>query len=154
MFKAMSFWDSFQPPEDISTNGHLITWLFNYTTYVNLFWFALVCIGLFGFSLIYSAKRHKKPFYTHGTERKHYFITAFIGLAVFLSVDMVIRSPTLSRVSSRKVAMIRSLLPPLPLAKMLSHVWPVSLTPNLSLMSFRSLMAAPNSSAQSMQATQ
>ena len=53
MFKAMSFWDSFQPPEDISTNGHLITWLFNYTTYVNLFWFALVCIGLFGFSLIF-----------------------------------------------------------------------------------------------------
>lgn len=94
MFKAMSFWDSFQPPEDISTNGHLITWLFNYTTYVNLFWFALVCIGLFGFSLVYSAKRHKKPFYTHGTEKKHYFITAFIGLAVFLSVDMVITKVT------------------------------------------------------------
>jgi cytochrome c oxidase subunit II len=86
----MSLWDRMAPPEDISTNGHLITWLFNYTTYVNLLWFALLCTGLFGFSWIYSAKRHKKAVYTHGTERKHYFITAGIGVLVFLSVDMVI----------------------------------------------------------------
>lgn len=87
---AMSVWDRIQPPEDISSNGHLITWLFSYTTYVNLFWFALVCAGIFGFSYLYSQKRHKKALYTHGNEKKHLLITAFIGLAVFLSVDMVI----------------------------------------------------------------
>lgn len=88
--EQMGFWERMQPPVDISTSGHLIHWLFNYTTYVNLFWFALVCIGLVGFSFLYSAKRHKKAFYTHGNEKKHLMITAMIGLGVFLSVDLVI----------------------------------------------------------------
>lgn len=92
----MSFWERITPPEDISSSGHLIHWLFNYTTYVNLFWFALVCIGLFGFSFVYSQKRHKKSLYTHGNEMKHLLITAAIGAGVFLSVDLVI-----TRVSTR-----------------------------------------------------
>lgn len=96
--KTYSLWERMLPPEDISSTGHLITWLFNYTTYVNLFWFALVCIGLFGFSFFYSQKRHKKATYTHGNERKHLLLTAFIGLGVFLSVDMVI-----TKVSSRDI---------------------------------------------------
>jgi cytochrome c oxidase subunit II len=98
VLQAMSFWERIQPPEDISSSGHLITWLFNYTTYVNIFWFALVCIGLFGFSFMYSQKRHKKPFYVHGNEKKHLMITAFIALGVFLSVDMVI-----TKVSTRDI---------------------------------------------------
>lgn len=88
--EQMNWWQRIQPPEDISSSGHLIHWLFNYTTYVNLFWFALVCIGLFGFSFLYSQRRHKKPFYTHGNEKKHLLLTAAIGLGVFLSVDLVI----------------------------------------------------------------
>ena len=96
--EKMSFWERIQPPTDISSTGHLIHWLFNYTTYVNLFWFALVCIGLFGFSYLYSAKRHKKPLYMHGNEKKHLMITAFIGLGVFLSVDMVI-----TKISARDI---------------------------------------------------
>ena len=96
--KALSFWERMMPPEDISSSGHLIMWLFNYTTYVNLFWFSLVCLGLFGFSYLYSQKRHKKAFYTHGNEKKHLLITALIGLGVFLSVDMVI-----TKVSSRDI---------------------------------------------------
>lgn len=88
--EQMSFWERIQAPVDISSSGHLIHWLFNYTTYVNLFWFALVCIGLFGFSFMYSQRRHKKALYTHGNEKKHLMLTAFIGLGVFLSVDMVI----------------------------------------------------------------
>lgn len=96
--EQMSFWERMQPPIDISSTGHLIHWLFNYTTYVNLFWFALVCIGLFGFSIMYSSRRHKKALYTHGNEKKHLLITAFIGLGVFLSVDMVI-----TKVSTRDI---------------------------------------------------
>lgn len=88
--EQMGFWERISPPEDISSSGHLIEWLFFYTTYVNLFWFSLVCIGIFGFSFLYSQKRHKKALYTHGNEKKHLMITAFIGLGVFLSVDMVI----------------------------------------------------------------
>lgn len=95
---SMSLMERIAPPEDITSNGHLIHWLFNYTTYVGLFWFALVCIGLFGFSFVYSQKRSKKPFYTHGNEKKHLLITAAIGLGVFLSVDMVI-----TRISTRDV---------------------------------------------------
>jgi cytochrome c oxidase subunit 2 len=93
-----TFWERYSPPEDISSNGHLITWLFNYTTAVNLFWFSLVCLGLFGFSWLYSQKRHKKPYYTHGNEKKHLLITAAIGIGVFISVDLVI-----TRVSTRDV---------------------------------------------------
>jgi cytochrome c oxidase subunit 2 len=96
--EQMGLWERMKPPVDISTNGHLIEWLFNYTTYVNIFWFALVCIGIFGFSWLYSAKRHKKPFYTHGNEKKHLLLTAAIGLGVFLSVDLVI-----TRVSSHDI---------------------------------------------------
>jgi cytochrome c oxidase subunit 2 len=92
--EQMSFWERIQPPVDISTSGHLIHWLFNYTTYVNLFWFALVCIGLFGFSIMYSARRHKKALYVHGNEKKHLLITTFIAVGVFLSVDLVITKVT------------------------------------------------------------
>jgi cytochrome c oxidase subunit II len=96
--EQMSFWERMQPPIDISSTGHLIHWLFNYTTYVNLFWFALVCFGIFGFSFLYSARRHKKALYTHGNERKHLIITALIGAGVFVSVDMVI-----TKVSTRDI---------------------------------------------------
>ncbi|WP_408096822.1 cytochrome c oxidase subunit II [Peredibacter sp. HCB2-198] len=88
--EQMGFWKRISPPEDISSTGHLIEWLFFYTTYVNIFWFALVCFGIFGFSFLYSKKRHAKPLYTHGNEKKHLLLTAAIGLGVFLSVDMVI----------------------------------------------------------------
>jgi cytochrome c oxidase subunit 2 len=96
--EQMSLWERMKPPVDISSNGHLIEWLFNYTTFVNLFWFALVCIGIFGFSFLYSQRRHPKAFYTHGNEKKHLLVTAFIGLGVFLSVDMVI-----TKISARDV---------------------------------------------------
>ncbi|MFL5785916.1 MAG: cytochrome c oxidase subunit II [Bacteriovoracaceae bacterium] len=96
--ESMSFWERIAPPEDISTNGHRIDWLFNYTTYVGLFWFFLVCAGLFGFAYLYSRKRHSKSVYTHGNEKKHLILTAMIGLGVFLSVDMVI-----TKISTRDI---------------------------------------------------
>lgn len=85
---SMSWWEASKPVQDISTNGHLIDGLFNYTTFLGVFYFVLVCIGLFGFSWLYSAKRHKTPYYTYGNKKIHLLITAFIGAAVFLSVDL------------------------------------------------------------------
>ncbi len=85
---TMSWWQAMMPPEDISTNGHLIDDLFNYTTMMITFYFILVCIGLFGFSYLYSAKRNKTPYYTYGTKKKHLIVTAIIGAAVFLSIDL------------------------------------------------------------------
>lgn len=83
-----SFLESIQPPKDISTTGHLIEYLFDYTTYLNIFYFILLCIGLFGFSIFYYYKRHPKAYYTYGNKKVHLWITAGIGLAVFLSIDL------------------------------------------------------------------
>jgi len=85
---STSWWELSKPPLDISTNGHLIDSLFAYTTVLAVFYFILVCIGLFGFSFLYSYKRNKTPLYTYGNKKKHLLITAFIGAAVFLSVDL------------------------------------------------------------------
>ena len=83
-----SFVEMIQPPEDISEHGHLIDWLFNYTTLLNLFFFALVCLGLFGFCYLYSHKRHPKPLYTYGNKKIHVLTATLIGVAVFLGIDM------------------------------------------------------------------
>lgn len=88
--ERMSFWKRIQPPEDIGTYGHLIDYLFNFTTYLNLFFFFLVCAGLFGFSYFYSAKRHKKALYTHGKSKKEIIAVLVIAAAVFLMIDMQI----------------------------------------------------------------
>ncbi len=76
------------PPLDISTNGHLIDGLWNYTTALCIFYFILVCIGLFGFSFLYSHKRNKTPYYTYGNKKQHIIVTAIIGAAVFLTIDL------------------------------------------------------------------
>lgn len=80
--------DYFRAPQNISTTAHLIDDLFNYTTFMVTFYFILVCVGLFGFCYLYSHKRHKTPLYTYGNKKKHLIITAFIGAAVFLSIDL------------------------------------------------------------------
>lgn len=86
----VGFWEAMKPPLDISTNGHLIDSLFMLTTWLILFFFFFVCLGIFGFSYLYSKKRNKVPFYTHGTSRKHIAIVAGIGALVFIMVDMQI----------------------------------------------------------------
>lgn len=86
----VGFLEMIKPPVDISTNGHLIDSLFMFTTYLILFFFFFVCLGIFGFSYLYSKKRHPKAHYTHGTSRKHIAIVAGIGALVFIMVDMQI----------------------------------------------------------------
>jgi cytochrome c oxidase subunit 2 len=85
----MSFSELIKAPEIISTNGHLIDELFGYTTTMNVIFFTLVCIGLFGFSYLYSAKRNKKVQYTYGNMKKQQMITGYlIGASVFLLIDL------------------------------------------------------------------
>ena len=55
-----------------------------------IFFFVLVCLGIFGFSYLYSKKKHPKALYDHGTSRKQIGIVAFIGALVFVMVDMQI----------------------------------------------------------------
>jgi cytochrome c oxidase subunit 2 len=86
-----SIWDAFIPPEDISkTGGALIDGLFAYTTIMNILYFTLVCIGLFGFSYLYHHKRSKRGLYTFGNTKKQQIVTLVVGLAVFFSVDLMI----------------------------------------------------------------
>jgi len=86
----MSLWQRMQPPEDISVNGHLIDWLFNYITLMDAFFFFFVCVGIFGFSYLYSAKRNKKIDYTYGNKKKQIIIATGIGLLVFVLIDLTI----------------------------------------------------------------
>ena len=84
----MSLWERMAPPEDISVHGHLIDFLFAYTSWLNLFFFALVCIGLFGFSYLYHHKRHPKPYFTYGNKKNHILVATAMGILVFLTIDL------------------------------------------------------------------
>ena len=55
---------------------------------MNVIFFLLVCLGLFGFSFLYYYKRHPKPYYTYGNKKRHIIVTTLIGIAVFVSIDM------------------------------------------------------------------
>lgn len=88
--EEMRFLDRIKPPVDISTNGHLIDSLFNLTTWLILFFFVLVVLGLFGFSYLYQKRKHPKPYYTHGTTKKQIGVVAFIAALVFIAIDMQI----------------------------------------------------------------
>ena len=84
----MGFLQQIALPTDISRHGNLIDWLFNYTTIMNLFFFALVCGGLFGFCYFYHHRRHPKAYYTYGNKKRHLMVTALLGVLVFLSIDL------------------------------------------------------------------
>jgi len=87
---SVSFWESIKPPVDISTFGHYIDDLFFLTTKLILFFFFFVMLGIFGFSYLYSSKRHPKAKYILGTNKKHIAVVSAIGALVFIMVDMQI----------------------------------------------------------------
>ena len=55
---------------------------------MNIFFFGLVCLGLFGFSYLYYHKRHPRAYYTYGNKKRHILLTTLIGILVFVSIDM------------------------------------------------------------------
>lgn len=86
--EAATLADGGVPPEIITTNGHLVDELFAYTTILNIFYFALVCVGLFGFSWMYRKSRHPKAEYTYGNKKNQLLATLAIGVAVFVTIDL------------------------------------------------------------------
>ena len=84
----MGLWERMQPPEDISVHGHLIDDLFAYTSWLNLFFFLLVCVGLFGFSFLYHHKRHPRPYFTYGNKKPQILVATAIGILVFFTIDL------------------------------------------------------------------
>jgi len=85
---GMSFIERISPPEDISENGHLIDWLFNYITIMDAIFFFFVCLGIFGFSYLYSAKRSKRGEYTYGNRKGQILVATAIGALVFFCIDL------------------------------------------------------------------
>jgi cytochrome c oxidase subunit 2 len=85
---TQGFLETYLPPLDISVHGYLIDDLFNYTTVLNIFFFVLVCVGLFGFSYLYHRKRHPKALYTYGNSKTQILVATVIGIAVFLGIDL------------------------------------------------------------------
>lgn len=87
-----TLYEQMKPPTDISVEGFgsRIDWLFAYISWMDLFYFVLVCIGLFGFSFLYHYKRNPKPYYTYGNKPKHLLSTMVIGVAVFFTIDTFI----------------------------------------------------------------
>lgn len=79
---------SIKPPELITTEGAMIDSLFDYTTAMNIIFFVLVCIGLFGFSYKYAKKKNPRADYTYGNKKKDLIITGLLGAAVFFLIDM------------------------------------------------------------------
>jgi len=90
--ESSSWLSLLKAPLDISVEGHRVDSLITLTTYLIIFFFVIVCIGLFGFSYYYSQKRHPVPLYIDGTSKKHILIVAFIGSLVFVLIDMQITS--------------------------------------------------------------
>lgn len=88
LFSFVSFIESLRPPEDISVNGHLIDELFTYITMMNIFFFILVCIGLFGFSYLYRAKKNPIAHYSYGTSKRNKLVTLIIAGSVFIMLDL------------------------------------------------------------------
>jgi cytochrome c oxidase subunit 2 len=57
---------------------------------MNIFFFALVCAGLFGFTFIYHHKKNKKPYYTYGNKKIQFWTINLIAIGVFIGIDATI----------------------------------------------------------------
>lgn len=83
-------WKLFAPPEDISTMGHKIDWLFQYTSWVTFVFFLMMAGALLYYIVQYRQAPGHEPYYTHGLGKKHQLATRILDLSVFLSLDIVL----------------------------------------------------------------
>ncbi len=86
-----SFTERYAAPKDISSFGHHMDWLFEYTSWVSFVFFALMAAILFGFVFLYRDRPGREAFYTHGKSSKmEGIVPKLLDVAVFISLDLVL----------------------------------------------------------------
>ncbi len=92
--------DFIKPPEDISTNGHHIMWLFNYITIAGFFFFLIIAGALIYFPWAYRARAGHRAHYTKGTDKNHLLVTGGLCAFFFVVLDYVVDHKSLEIVNS------------------------------------------------------
>lgn len=83
--------ESWAPPKSISSYGHRLDWLFEYTSWVALIFFVIMTVALLYFSIRYRARPGHKAYYTHGkSSASEKWAPKMLDLAVFISLDLVL----------------------------------------------------------------
>jgi cytochrome c oxidase subunit 2 len=85
-----SFVENYAPPPDISSEGHRISWLFEYTSWVTFGFFVLMAGILIYFVAAYRSRPGHKATYTKGLTKPEKLTAKGLDLAVFLSLDLVL----------------------------------------------------------------
>jgi cytochrome c oxidase subunit 2 len=75
-------------PHDASLHGHLFEWIFRYIGVVTAIWFVAMA-GVMILAVLFHRAGRAQAVYTHGTSRRSYLLTAFVGAALFFGVDAV-----------------------------------------------------------------
>lgn len=79
---------TFQPPPDISLDGHRIDEAFAMTTWLVAGWFLVVLAVLAIVLWRFRAGPGRRAAYEHGNRGRHLLLTGALAAAVFISVDM------------------------------------------------------------------
>ena len=88
---SKGFFDRYAAPKDISTTGHRMMWLFQYTSWVTFFFFLLMAGALVGFIFIYRDRPGRVAYYTHGhSTHMEAVVPKILDIAVFVSLDLVL----------------------------------------------------------------
>jgi cytochrome c oxidase subunit II len=83
--------ESWAPPKSISSYGHRLDWLFEYTSWVATIFFIIMTVALVYFSVRYRARPGHKAYYTHGkANSSEKWAPKLLDLAVFVSLDLVL----------------------------------------------------------------
>jgi cytochrome c oxidase subunit 2 len=86
-----SMLDTWAPPKSISSYGHRLDWLFEYTSWVATIFFLIMTGALVYFSIAYRARPGHKAYYTHGkATASEKWAPKMLDLAVFISLDLVL----------------------------------------------------------------
>jgi cytochrome c oxidase subunit 2 len=88
--KDLSFFQKLAPPDDFTSFGHRIDWLFRYTSWVAFGFFLLMAGSLLFFVIRYRERPGHKALYTKGTDHASTRVTRMLDLAVFVTLDAVL----------------------------------------------------------------
>lgn len=87
---SKSFTERYAPPEDISTLGYRIDWLFKYTSWVTFGFFVIMVGALLYFMIAFRQRPGHQAYYTHGTTKSNRKVALLLDAAVFITLDLVL----------------------------------------------------------------